>query len=45
LLSLLVGSLPGIFVGSHLVGFIPQKILRGILMAMLLLIGARLLLF
>ena len=45
LLSLLVGSLPGIFIGSHLVGYIPQKILRGILMAMLLLIGVRLLLF
>jgi uncharacterized membrane protein YfcA len=45
LLSLLVGSLPGIYIGSHLVGYIPGKILRGILIAMLLLIGGRLLVF
>jgi uncharacterized membrane protein YfcA len=45
LFSLLIGSLPGIYIGSHLVGYIPGKVLRGILMAMLLLIGARLLAF
>jgi uncharacterized membrane protein YfcA len=45
LMSLLVGSLPGIYIGSHLVGHIPEKILRVILVAMLLLIGARLLVF
>jgi uncharacterized membrane protein YfcA len=45
LISLLVGSLPGIYLGSHLVGHIPDKILRVLLIVMLLLIGARLLIF
>ena len=45
LLSLLVGSLPGIYIGSHLVGHIPEKILRVLLIVMLLLIGAKLLIF
>src|SRR5271168_453563 len=45
LMSLLIGSLPGIYIGSHLVGYIPEKILRVFLVAMLLLIGARLLVF
>lgn len=45
LLSLLVGSLPGIYIGSHLVGHISEKVLRIILIVMLLLIGARLLIF
>jgi uncharacterized membrane protein YfcA len=45
LMSLLVGSLPGIYIGSHLVGHIPERILRAFLVAMLLLIGARLLVF
>jgi len=43
LLSLLVGSLPGIYLGSHLVGHIPERFLRVLLIAMLLLIGGRLL--
>lgn len=45
LVSLLVGSLPGIYIGSHLVGYIPEWILRALLIVMLLLIGTRLLLF
>ncbi len=45
LFSLLVGSLPGIYIGSHLVGHIPEKILRIMLIVMLLLIGAKLLIF
>jgi uncharacterized protein len=45
LLSLLVGSLPGIYIGSHLVGYIPERILRLFLVTMLLLIGVRLLVF
>ncbi len=45
LASLLVGSLPGIYLGSHLVGHIPERILRVLLILMLLLIGTRLLLF
>ena len=45
LLSLLVGSLPGIYLGSHLVGHIPERFLRALLIAMLLLIGGRLLIF
>jgi hypothetical protein len=45
LLSLLIGSLPGIYIGSHLVGYIPERILRLLLTAMLLLIGVRLLVF
>jgi uncharacterized membrane protein YfcA len=44
LLSLLVGSLPGIYIGSHLVGHIPDRILRILLIMILLLIGTRLLL-
>jgi uncharacterized protein len=45
LLSLLIGSLPGIYLGSHLVGYIPERFLRVLLIVMLLLIGGRLLLF
>jgi uncharacterized membrane protein YfcA len=45
LLSLLVGSLPGIYLGSHLVGHIKEWLLRALLIVMLLLIGARLLMF
>jgi hypothetical protein len=45
LISLLLGSLPGIYLGSHLVGHIPERILRVLLIAILLLIGARLLIF
>ena len=39
--SLLLGSLPGIYVGSHLSAKVPEKILRPLLAAMLLIIGAR----
>jgi len=43
LLSLLAGSLPGIYLGSRFAGRIPEGILRGVLAAMLLLVGARML--
>jgi uncharacterized membrane protein YfcA len=39
--SLLVGSLPGIWVGSHLSARIPEKFLRPVLASMLLLIGIK----
>jgi uncharacterized membrane protein YfcA len=42
LLSLLVGSLPGIYIGSHLSGFIPERLLRVLLIVMLSLIGVKL---
>jgi uncharacterized membrane protein YfcA len=42
LLSLLVGSLPGIYIGSHLGGFIPERLLRVLLITMLSLIGVKL---
>jgi uncharacterized membrane protein YfcA len=41
--SLLLGSLPGIWLGSHLGVKIPENVLRPILATMLLLIGGRLL--
>jgi hypothetical protein len=44
LLSLLLGSLPGIYIGSHLVGHIPDRVLRALLIVVLLVIGTRLLL-
>jgi len=40
--SLLIGSLPGIWIGSHISARVPEKVLRPILAGMLLLIGARL---
>ncbi len=40
--SLLVGSLPGIYLGSHLAPKIPDRVLRGVLASMLLLIGGKL---
>lgn len=40
--SLLVGSLPGIWVGSHISAKVPEKILRPILAGMLVLIGGKL---
>ncbi|HYA66199.1 MAG TPA: sulfite exporter TauE/SafE family protein [Burkholderiaceae bacterium] len=43
LLALLVGSLPAIHVGARLAGRLPERILRGLLASMLLLIGVRLL--
>ncbi|OGI67573.1 MAG: hypothetical protein A2W18_07850 [Candidatus Muproteobacteria bacterium RBG_16_60_9] len=39
---LLVGSLPGIYIGSHLSRRFPEKILRPVLAGMLILIGGRL---
>jgi uncharacterized membrane protein YfcA len=43
--SLLIGSLPGIYIGSHLAGHISEKILRVFLATMLFLIGAKMLVF
>lgn len=42
LLALLVGSLPGIYIGSHVANHLPEKVLRPALASMLLLIGVRL---
>lgn len=42
--SLLLGSLPGIYLGSHLGLKIPERILRPLLATMLILIGGRMLL-
>jgi uncharacterized membrane protein YfcA len=39
LASLLVGSLPGIWIGSHLSAKIPERFLRPVLATVLLLIG------
>jgi len=39
--SLLIGSLPGIYVGSHLSAKIPEKYLRPVLASVLLLIGLK----
>jgi len=39
LFSLIVGSLPGIYLGSHVGGLIPDNIMRTILASMLLVIG------
>lgn len=39
--SLLLGSLPGIYIGSHLSARVPEKVLRPLLATMLLIIGAR----
>jgi hypothetical protein len=40
--SLLLGSLPGIWLGSHLSAKVPEHILRRILASMLVLIGTKL---
>lgn len=40
--SLLLGSLPGIYIGSHLSAKVPEKVLRPLLAAMLLIIGCKL---
>jgi uncharacterized membrane protein YfcA len=42
--SLLLGSLPGIYIGSHLSAKVPDGILRPVLATMLLIIGARMVL-
>jgi uncharacterized membrane protein YfcA len=39
--SLLIGSLPGIYVGSHLSAKIPERILRPVLASVLMLIGLK----
>ncbi|MDD2775190.1 MAG: sulfite exporter TauE/SafE family protein [Gallionella sp.] len=41
LASLLLGSLPGIYIGSHLSAKVPEKILRPMLAVMLLIIGLK----
>ena len=40
--SLLLGSLPGIYLGSHFGTFLPDKVMRPVLASMLLIIGVRL---
>lgn len=42
LISLVIGSLPGIYLGSHIAIRLPEKIIRPALASMLLLIGVRL---
>lgn len=42
--SLLLGSLPGIYVGSHLSAKVPERVLRPLLATMLLIIGIRMVL-
>ncbi len=44
LLNLLLGSLPGIALGSHLATRVPERGLRGLLAAVLLLVGGKLIL-
>ncbi len=39
--SLLLGSLPGIYIGSHLSAKVPEKVLRPLLASMLLIIGLK----
>ncbi len=43
--SLLLGSLPGIYIGSHLSAKVPEKVLRPLLAAMLLIIGLKMLFY
>ncbi|MEW6562577.1 MAG: sulfite exporter TauE/SafE family protein [Pseudomonadota bacterium] len=43
--ALLLGSLPGIYIGSHISAKIPEHVLRPVLATMLLIIGAKLLFF
>ena len=45
LASLLVGSLPGIYIGSHLSSHVPEKVLRPLLALMLILVGTKLIVF
>jgi uncharacterized membrane protein YfcA len=45
LLSLLTGSLPGIYIGSHFAGRVPEMFLRLMLAVMLLLVGSKLIAF
>lgn len=43
--SLLLGSLPGIYIGSHLSAKVPEKVLRPLLATMLLIIGLKMLFY
>lgn len=43
--TLLIGSLPGIYIGSHFVGRVPEPILRSLLALMLVLVAAKLIAF
>jgi uncharacterized membrane protein YfcA len=42
LVALLLGSIPGVILGSHLSAFLPDSVLRFMLAAVLALVGARL---
>ncbi len=42
LVNLLIGSLPGIYIGSHLTAAVPEKILRPVLATIMVLVGAKL---
>jgi uncharacterized membrane protein YfcA len=42
--GLLLGSLPGIYIGSHLSTKVPERVLRPLLATMLLIIGTRIVL-
>jgi uncharacterized membrane protein YfcA len=44
LINLLLGSLPGLYVGSHLPTAVPEKVLRPILASIMILVGAKLVL-
>lgn len=43
--SLLLGSLPGIYIGSHLSARVPESVLRPLLAIMLLIIGTKMVLY
>jgi hypothetical protein len=43
--SLLLGSLPGIWLGSHASAKVPERFLRPILASMLVLVGGKLIAF
>jgi uncharacterized protein len=45
LISLLIGSLPGIYIGSHFAGRIPELALRILLATILMLVGAKLIMY
>jgi uncharacterized membrane protein YfcA len=44
LVSLLIGSLPGIALGAHFAAKVPERALRGLLASVLLLVGGKLIL-
>ena len=43
--SLLLGSLPGIYIGSHMSAKVPEEVLRPVLAAMLLIIGIKMVMY